>query len=234
MGWSQGALARAMAFVGVAWTQSTVALVETERRQVTAIELVAVATVLRTTLASLLASGDDELIEVGDVRWRGSIVRKVATGDLGDTFDEVIADGIYSEPPDPEDVQQVAAGLAAAQAFADRWGLDAFTLSLVVRSAGATETEACLRIRRQARRGGIRLQSLPTDLDVAAAAHRLWQSNYDDERDRRVNERIAEDASNRSRQAARGHVARKLDRELLEEMVSVIGTATTTARKGRR
>jgi transcriptional regulator with XRE-family HTH domain len=235
MGWSQAALARAMAFVGVAWTQSTVALVETERRQVRAVESVALSVVLRTTLAALLAPGDDELVKVGDIRWRASIVCKVATDDLGDNFDEAIADDIYSTPADlPDTMREIESGFAAAQAFADRWGLSAVALPTVIGSAGSAEREASSRIRRQARRTGIRLQTQPSPLDVAAAAFRLWQSSYDAERERRVSERVAAGASDRSRQAARGHVARKLDRELLDEMVSVLGTAPTTNRKGNR
>lgn len=52
---------------------------------------------------------------------------------------------------------------------------------------------------------------------MAAAAHR-WGRPLLAERDRRVAERVAEDAESRALQAVRGRVTHQLDRELLDEM----------------
>lgn len=226
-----------MELVGVPWTQSTVALIETGRRQVTAVELVALSAVLRTPIASLLAPGADQVVAVGDATWTAAFLRRIASGDV-ENLDDEPREGTYDHPPEIADtlrrLKQIAPVAlqtldALLEDFAAQWELDT-TMSIrqfraIALAAGPVEREAATRIRRTARRAGIR--RLITSRDVAAAAWRLWKSSYEDERERRVNEKIALDVTDRSRQAIRGHVARELDREVRDEVRLVLGDVSS-------
>jgi hypothetical protein len=240
-------LALEMELVGVAWTQSTVALVETGRRKVTAVELVALSEVLQTPIPALLDPGDAKNVVVGLSHWHSDFLRRVLNGDL-ETIDDMPAiDSYTTPPPTAEKLERVWKTGQLLQELLDeftaKWGLDDAPLTVRARREiafprGTVERDAASRLRRLARLGpfgSLWFHAQIEPRDVAAVAWRLWRSSYDDERERRVNQRLRTEAPSRSRQAARGHVVRQLDREVLDEMKRVLGTTqpNMARRRGR-
>lgn len=235
---SQAGLARDMAVtVGLPFTQSTVAAIETGRRHVSAVELVALSMVLRAPISALLDPGDASAVEISDgTYWRPDNLRRVARGDVDDLDEDT---GFGTSPQGDEMMRDafrmiaVLGPVAERQLaeFEERWGLDPSSMSArqhrsIAYADGEVEREATVRIRRACRR-------LPRfePREVAGAAWKLWKRSYAEERDRRLDAQAAPDASDRTRVALRGHVVRQLDRELLDEMIRVLGTVE---RKKRR
>lgn len=239
---SQAGLAQQMALAGIPWTQSTVALIETHRRQVTAIELIVISMVLETPVASLLDPGDAETVLVGESTWSATFLRRVVAGDVENIGDEP-SENTYSMPSVL--AEKIRGGATAARtlgkivkaerdAFDSRWGLDLAHMGAHVHRSifyadSATEREAADRVARLAR-----WEIAVEPRDVAAAGWRLWKCSYEDERERRVAAQAKRNASERTRQALRGHVVRQLDRELLLEMSQVLGVVEKNEKKRRK
>jgi hypothetical protein len=231
---SQRALVLQINDCGFAWTQSTVALIETGRRQVSAEELVALALVLESSLTVLLDTGTANSVMVGDSEWRADFLRLVVDGRIAEIRETPAIDS-YASSPTGRNTAEVSAHAydqfaaqwkAQTTEIIERWGLDRSKLSVGnfnrLMTPTPAERAATDRIRRAARRGQMRLNIQPRD--VAIASWRLWGRFYEEEQEKRVQEQCAPAASARSVQAMRGHVARQLDRQLRNEIVETIGT----------
>lgn len=191
-GATQDELAAAMRGLGFdGWTRSVVAAMESGSRRLSLPETIALTAALRTSLAALLKDQEDPLQLSAYLDVRGPDVVPVLAGD-----------------------QQVHQTDAATLSVLDR--LEAYTKGNAILQAADQDAE-----RRAAR-------ILGTDsLTVATAAFGQWGHSLTDERNRRVFESFggelgpdgfarkpAKTVSPERLQAARGHVTRRLLREL--------------------
>lgn len=230
---TQAALAEQMADLGLPWTQSTVALVETGRRQLSAIELVALSAVTETPMAELLDPGEWREVTVGEGTWPAGWLRRVADGTVGG-LDDLPVGECPALPPGRQ--AQLDAALRAARAlpaigdafatFAARWGLERSDMRVkditaIITAADPSVTEAAFRVRRMLR--GHRYASTIQANDVAAVAWVLWGRPYSDEHAARSGQRKRRGQSSRSLQAVRGHVTREMDQEIANHVKSVLG-----------
>lgn len=226
-----------MADYGLSWTQSTVAMVETSRRQVSAVELLALSAILAVSITTLVDS-DGADVSVGESTWPAAFVSAVAAGQVADLDDRLVSE-LPALPPDTQaaidGAVAVAAHLPAAKDlfgdFASRWGLDELSMNQFRRIVLADDravVDAAFRLRRRARSARVPLRSPIAPSEVAGAAWQLWGRSYAAEHKRRTRRRVGPDVSERTRQAVLGHVTREMDRELYDRLVAVLGEGAST------
>lgn len=209
---TQSLLAEFMADVGVPWIQSTVALIETGRRRISVVELMALSAVLQTPMADLLGPGNEPTVDVGESRWPAAYWRRVAAGDVG-ALDELPVGEAPALPPGRQPA--LSDEQRAPDAVVDRWGLDPDALTVTQLrniTLGRDADAAAPRVRRMLR--GQKGASTVQSADVAAVAWKLWGHSYSEEYEQRSATRTANDMSPRSIQALRGHVTREMHAEI--------------------
>ncbi|HVA74313.1 MAG TPA: helix-turn-helix transcriptional regulator [Acidimicrobiales bacterium] len=202
-GKTQGQVADHLAMRGLSWRRSTVAQVETARRQIGLAEALALADVLDVPLVELLRTQTPVRVDLG--QWHPKFLVAALEGTTGD----LLAIESYTSPSREKMYSQIHVVLGALnsadQRHADRW-----PGRYRERDLGAAtpfEYATARRIESQVRLG-VRAP------DVVAAADTLWRHSLTEERDRRVKRRANAKASPRTLQAVRGLVMRELDKEL--------------------
>jgi transcriptional regulator with XRE-family HTH domain len=209
-GLTQEELARRFQGRGLtAWRKGTVGQLEAGLRRPRLDEVLLMAEALHLTVDQLIPGGDDERVELGEgavvsPRW----IREMLTGELYDKRRPAT-----EMPPAQFPVQEVIsqalrrAGAerdrqrALIQPIVDGSGLDQWSAEVHQVFLPPTDVEA---------HAGRRLNVEP--VQVKAASLRLWQQNFEAERDSRVGG--VEELEPRSRQARRGLVTREMLTEL--------------------
>jgi transcriptional regulator with XRE-family HTH domain len=209
-------LARRARRFGLPWTQAAVAHIEDGTRAIPVEEFLLLPFVFGCELADLFATENDPavldlsapMIELTEqARATGSAVAAVLRGEWarqrpGDFFDT-------PETRDPRHVVGIVVeGIARhverrMKTYKRLW--PGATLEELIEAESAADSLAESKA----------AAKLGTDAKyVTVAAFGLWRRSLTEERDRRLSDRVADDISARSRQAARGHITRELLSEL--------------------
>jgi transcriptional regulator with XRE-family HTH domain len=220
LGFSQEDVAENARRHGLGWLRSTVAMVETGRRKIDFDEMFVLAIVLSCPIEQLLPAGDDLIGVSPALSIKASGLRRYLT----------------EAPQSPIPLTEPAIPDSS----------DARDLTLLVESVSRKTRSVLLNdarsesVREVASRlsddAGNRLldpqRVLP--IEVAAAAYRLWKRGFNAERDRRVDRDAPNDTTSRTRQALRGHITRKLEGELAEELRRTAEQARARQTQARR
>jgi transcriptional regulator with XRE-family HTH domain len=205
-GWTQDHVARLMRYRGLFWNRATVAQVETRRRQVGAVELLALFNSFAVEPEEFFRT-EAPFVRVGDADWNSDM----AANALRTTPDQP-AELTQSQSPDLRDDLD-------ASVKATRWFLDSLAKwdwgNLTNRQRRAIiGSEDATRAAKRLSNATFRPVSF---IDVAGAAFQLYGRSISEERDARVSDQLRDkpEPTPRTMQALRGHVMRQLDREIL-------------------
>lgn len=222
-GKTQGQVAEHLAMRGINWRRSTVAQIETARRQVGLAEALALADVLDVPLVELLRVETPVQVELG--RWHPKFLVAALEGTTGD----LLATETYTSPSRERMYAQINAIFralsSAEQSHAARWPGREYERD--VEAVTPLEEATARRIESQVRLG-------VRGWDVVAAADTLWGRPLGRERDRRAKRRATTKASQRTLQAVRGLVMRELDKELAAGIEEAADRAAATEQGARR
>lgn len=221
-GRTQAMLADDLGLRGITWRRSTVAQVETGRRSVSLAEAIALADALGVPLAELLRS--EAPVDVDGGTWHPSYVVAAVAGTARDlsVIESYTSPRLEAERRTLDHVLRWGLGAVRSmeQTHAARWPRRRHESD--VEAAGPLEEGTARRLE-----GSLRLGVGPWD--VVAAAQTLWGRSLLEEREARVQERAGAGANERTLQAVRGLVMRRLDKELTEAIQKAADRAAATA-----
>lgn len=192
-GLRQEDVARAASAMGLDWSRSSIAALETGRRDLSAGELLLLPLVLRLALGldrlevSDLLPGDRAMIEVAEgAHLSAGQLRRLLAGHASDVDPGLVVTA---------DAAETAAAMVAV------------SLEHPL-GAGEAERKAAARLNRPM-------------IMILLASYRRWGRSLTDERDRRLAEAVSERAKPRTVQAIRGHITRALLDELGPDVVKM-------------
>jgi len=247
---TQADLADEMWAAGLRWSPAVVVAAENGERSISATELVALSLILEVPIAALLDPGDetDEIFIGPDEEyphprkwaagyWRRAIRGELPEGTWADFLSSTTTGRETGRPLTPEEVEQenavIAKRLREAQEarvheIAERWGLDrVYVLGRWVAHPLPAHSRLREHAERVCRRVGIPTSALSIE-EIHTIDLWLWAQPFPVEFEERVAERVARlEAKSgkplvpRSIQAVRAQVARELDAEVADHVLSV-------------
>jgi len=211
-GLTQDSMVRGLRALGLDWTRSALAKVETGHRDLVRLpELLVVAAYFKVTLAELLRTETGEVLELND---RTGIAPRQLRDALGGA--PVRITWLHGfEPHDSAAMQEWLSKFDARRARGPTRKEAAELMAAAEAAKGETEEVIARRLEVNA-------------LDVAVAALRTFGRSLTDEREARVSERGGRVPTARSLQAIRGHITR----ELIDELKPVLDDLRRRRRKG--
>jgi transcriptional regulator with XRE-family HTH domain len=247
---TQADLADEMWAAGLRWTPAVVKIAENGQRSISATELVALSLILEVPIADLLDPGDetDEIFLGPDEQyphprkwaagyWRRAIRGELPEGTWADFLSSTTTGRETGRPLTPEEVEQENAAIAKrlrevqearVVEIAERWRLDpVHVLGRWVAHPLPAHSRLREHAERVCRRVGIPTSALSTE-EIHAIDLALWWQPFPVEFEERVAERVAlleaksgEPLAQRKVQTVKGHVARALDAEVADYVLSV-------------
>jgi len=247
---TQADLADEMWAAGLRWTPEVVQAAENGQRSISATELVALSLILEVPIAALLDPGDetDEILIGPDEEyphprkwaagyWRRAIRGELPEGTWADFLSSTHIARTTGRPLTPEEVEQENAAIAKrlrevqearVVEIAERWRLDpVHVLGRWVAHPLPAHSRLTEHAERVCRRVGIPTSALSIE-EIHAIDLALWWQPFPVEFEERVAERVAlleaksgEPLAQRKVQTVKGHVARALDAEVADYVLSV-------------